>query len=101
MSFLKELLQAVPRHADQPLLKTSAEDLENYGQDWSGILAPKPLAIAFPKTTDEVSHLLRLCSQHQIRVVPSGGRSGLSGGATAAHGELVLSLEKMNRMNPV
>jgi FAD/FMN-containing dehydrogenase len=73
-------------------------DLEKYGQDWSGILSPDPSAIAFPRSTDEVSKLLRACSELGISVVPSGGRTGLSGGAVAAQGELVLSLEKMNRI---
>lgn len=75
---------------------TDPQDLQKYGQDWSGVLKPNPCAIAFPKSTDEVSKLLKLCTQHQIAVVPSGGRTGLSGGAVAANGELVLSLEKLN-----
>lgn len=74
------------------------EDLEKYGKDWSGVLTPSPSAIAFPRSTSEVSVLLKECLRLRIPVVPSGGRTGLSGGAVAARGELVLSLEKMNRI---
>lgn len=73
-------------------------DLEKYGKDWSGVLEPRPLAIAFPRATAEVSDFLRACFEFAIPVVPSGGRTGLSGGAVAASGEVVLSLEKMNRI---
>ncbi len=74
------------------------QDLEKYGQDWSAVRKPAPSLIAFPRSTHEVSELLAYCSKQSIPVVPSGGRTGLSGGATAADGELVLSLEKMNRI---
>lgn len=78
--------------SDQP------EDLEKYGQDWSGVVRPAPSLIAFPRSTEEVARFLKFCSEKEISVVPSGGRTGLSGGATAANGEVVLSLEKMNRI---
>jgi FAD/FMN-containing dehydrogenase len=57
--------------------------------------------VARPRTTDEVARLLALCDRHQQPVVPSGGRTGLAGGAVAARGELVLSLERMRRIYPV
>ena len=76
-------------------------DLTHYGQDWSGILEPAPVAIAFPRTTEQVSALLRVCSEARVAVVPSGGRTGLSGGACAANGELVISLAKMSKMEAV
>ncbi len=83
------------------ILNRDPQDLQIYGRDWSGVLEPRPLAIAFPRSTRDVADLLKLCSKHRVAVVPSGGRTGLSGGAVAAQGELVLSLEKMNRMDAV
>jgi FAD/FMN-containing dehydrogenase len=41
---------------------------------------------------------MRLCAEHQIAVVPSGGRTGLAGAATATEGELVLSFDKMRKV---
>jgi FAD/FMN-containing dehydrogenase len=76
-------------------------DRAEYGRDWTRVYAPAPAAVAFPRTTDEVARLLALCSAHQVAVVPSGGRTGLAGGAVAAHGELVLSLSRMRHMEPV
>ncbi len=82
-------------------LTTDPGDLSTYGRDWTRDIAPAPSAVALPRTTAEVSRLLRLCSVHGVPVVPSGGRTGLAGGAVAAHGELVLSLSRMRRMDPV
>ena len=44
---------------------------------------------------------MALCSAHRVPVVPSGGRTGLAGGAVAAHGELVVSMARMRRIDPV
>lgn len=94
MTFIPELT----RRFRPDFFSVLPENLEKYGKDWSGVLHPDPSIIAFPRSTAEVSTLLRACSELAVPVVPSGGRTGLSGGAVAAQGELVLSLEKMNQV---
>jgi FAD/FMN-containing dehydrogenase len=79
-------------------LLTAAADLEHYGRDWTRRWAPAPLAIALPASIEEVQAIVRWANQQHVAIVPSGGRTGLSGGAVAANGELVLSLERMNRV---
>ena len=79
-------------------LLTEAGDLEHYGRDWTRRWTPAPLAIALPATVEEVQGIVRWANEHRVAVVPSGGRTGLSGGAVAANGELVLSLARMNRV---
>ncbi len=80
---------------------TDAADLEHYGKDWTKVYVPAPALIAFPKSTGEVSQILRFCNDEGFAVVPSGGRTGLSGGAVAARGEVVLSLSRMNRIGEI
>ena len=91
---LDSLLQAVPSLR----LKTDPADLEHYGRDWTRRWTPAPLAIALPAGNEEVQAVVRWAAAQGIAIVPSGGRTGLSGGAVAADGELVLSLERMNRV---
>lgn len=79
-------------------LLTAPAELEHYGRDWTRRWTPAPLAIALPTTIDEVQAIVRWANEERVAIVPSGGRTGLSGGAVAAHGELVLSLERMNRV---
>lgn len=80
---------------------TDPHDLAEYGKDWTKNFAPDPLVILFPRTTDEVARVLRLATELGVPVVPSGGRTGLAGGAVAAKKEAVLSLRRMTRMDPV
>ena len=79
-------------------LLTDAADLEHYGRDWTRRWTPAPLAIALPDSVEQVQAIVRWARTAGVSIVPSGGRTGLSGGAVAANGELVLSLERMNRM---
>ncbi len=79
-------------------LLTEPGDLEHYGRDWTRRWTPAPLAIALPADVAEVQGIVRWANEQGVAVVPSGGRTGLSGGAVAAKGELVLSLERMNRV---
>lgn len=53
------------------------------------------LAVVRPTRTEEVQTVLRWASAHKVAVVPRGMGTGLSGGATALDGAIVLSTEKM------
>lgn len=66
--------------------------------DWRGRFHGRALAMASPATTAEVAALARLCAAHHIPIVPQGGNSGMSGGATPdeSGGSLLLSLRRMN-----
>lgn len=96
-NFLQQLGGAFPKD----FLSQDPHDLDHYGKDWTNVYPAKPSAIAFPRTTQQVSDFLKICSRQKMAVVPSGGRTGLSGGAVAAHGEVVLSLSKMNKIGAV
>lgn len=80
-------------------VKTDADSLETFGKDWTKIYPPKPSAIVFPKTTEQVQAIVKLANEHQIALVPSGGRTGLSAGAVAANGEVVVAFDYMNQIS--
>lgn len=77
---------------------TDPADLETYGKDWTKIHTPAPLAIVLPKTTEQVQALVRFANENQVALVPSGGRTGLSAGAVAANGEVVVAFDNMNKI---
>ena len=66
--------------------------------DWRGRFTGRALAMASPASTAEVAALVRLCAEHRVPMVPQGGNSGMSGGATPDTGghALLLSLRRMN-----
>lgn len=78
-----------------------AGDLEKYGRDWTRVLDPRPAAVVFPRCSEEVAEVLAFCTRYGVGVVPSGGRTGLCGGAMATQGELVLSLERLRSLGQV
>ncbi len=68
--------------------------------DWRGRFTGKALGLASPANTAEVSALVKLCAQHRVPIVPQGGNSGMSGGATPDEsGEaIILSLRRMDKV---
>jgi FAD/FMN-containing dehydrogenase len=91
-------LSRLSRRLPELLLKTDPIDLEFYGRDWTRRWTPAPLAIALPASVEEVQEIVRWAAAEGVGIVPSGGRTGLSGGAVAANDELVVSMERMNRV---
>jgi FAD/FMN-containing dehydrogenase len=79
-------------------VKTQEDDLAYYGKDWTTAVDPMPGAIVLPNSTEQVQALVKLAITHQLKVVPSGGRTGLSGGAVAFQGELVIALDRINHI---
>ncbi|KHQ51273.1 FAD-binding oxidoreductase [Mameliella alba] len=74
---------------------TEPADCDRYASDQSGLIGARPLAVLRPANTEEVAQALRICTRHRIAVVPQGGRTGLSGGASSPAGAVVLSTERM------
>ena len=60
--------------------------------------AGMPLALVRPTSTEQVQAVLRWASAHRVPVVPRGAGTGLSGGASAVDGGIVLSTEKMREI---
>ncbi|MGC9744863.1 FAD-binding oxidoreductase [Pseudomonas sp. P1B16] len=77
---------------------TDAASLEAYGKDWTKHYPPAPTAIVLPKTVEQVQAIVRWANAHKVALVPSGGRTGLSGGAVAANGEVVVAFDYMNQI---
>lgn len=81
-------------------LETKEAELASLGTDWSKHPATARLAV-FPGSTTEVSEIMKQCSALNVPVVPSGGRTGLAGGACASNGEVVLSLNRMQKISAI
>jgi lactate dehydrogenase (NAD+,ferredoxin) subunit LctD len=64
-------------------------------------IARNPDVVVKPETTGEVAAVLRLAGEERIPVTPRGGATGLCGGCVPVLGGIVLSLEKMNRVEEV
>ncbi|MXP46345.1 FAD-binding protein [Altererythrobacter luteolus] len=79
-------------------LTSNYEDMEPWLTDWRGRYSGSALAMASPASTAQVAALVRICTRHGVAIVPQGGNSGMSGGATPDEGgkSIILSLRRMN-----
>ena len=83
---------------------TDVDSLQAYGRDWTRVHVPNPAAVLLPDSIEQVQAIVRLAAREGLAIVPSGGRTGLSAGAVACNGELVLALDRLNYIedfNPI
>jgi len=94
---------AALRAAFSGRLCTDAGDMSAFLTDWRGKWTGRAIAVAQPDTAHDVAAVLRWCQQHRVPVVPQGGNTGLSGGATpdVSGAALVLSLTRLNRVRRI
>src|SRR3954447_6370999 len=89
---LAELVAALP----EGVVATAPDAVEKYRRDWSrDPSAGRPRAVVRATSAADVQGAVRWAARHGVPVVPRGAGTGLSGGATAVAGGLVLSLERM------
>ena len=97
-------LDSLKKHFNKEQIIEDASLLSQYGNDWLKQWQGKAGAVIFPKSTSDVKNLVQWARKNKTQLIPSGGRTGLSGGATALKEELVVSFDKMNRItdfNPI
>jgi glycolate oxidase len=81
------------------LLLIDETETEAFRRDETAYLQPGlPLAVAFPRSTAEVSTLVRLAAEHGQPLVPRGAGTGLSGGAVAVEGAISVVMTRMDRI---
>jgi len=98
------IIQQLKAIVGEDALLTDEASLKEYGQDWSKLYNPSPSLVIRPKNTEQVAEVMKLAHQLGKAVVPSGGRTGLSGGAVANNDEWVISLQRLNQigqLNPI
>ncbi|MEA1929124.1 MAG: FAD-binding oxidoreductase [Candidatus Auribacterota bacterium] len=79
-------------------LLDTRERLEDYGHDETPNLFAYPEAVVKPGNAEDVSELVELANRENFPVVARGAGTGVTGGAVAIQGGVVISLERMNRI---
>ncbi|MFC5722786.1 FAD-binding oxidoreductase [Streptomyces gamaensis] len=95
MDLVAHLRTALPLEAiltDPAVTASYANDMASFCE------AGAPAAVVLPRTVEQVQHVMRTATALRVPVVPQGARTGLSGGANAVDGCVVLSLVKMDRV---
>ena len=74
------------------------EDLLVYECDGLTLHTAQPTAVVFPRSTDDVVRIVKACRRFRTPFVPRGAGTGLSGGAIANEGAVVVECSRMNRI---
>lgn len=73
-------------------------DLAMYNTDWMRKYQGQSRLVLRPKSTTQVSKILKYCSEHCLAVVPQGGNTGLVGGSVPRFDEIIISMSRMNEI---
>lgn len=82
----------------EPFVIIDSESMEAYSHDYTEDLRFYPEVVIKPRTAEEVSEIIIICNNDNIPVTARGAGTGLSGGALAVHGGVILAMERFNQI---
>ena len=94
----KEVIKKLREILGGPAVIEDETELLVYECDALTLFKSKPDAVVFPWTTEQVAQIVRLANEHRIPFLPRGAGTGLSGGALAVEGGIIIELQRMNRV---
>ncbi|KAF2798857.1 hypothetical protein K505DRAFT_321577 [Melanomma pulvis-pyrius CBS 109.77] len=97
VKYFQELLGSESAVVDG-LSKDASEDIEPFNSDWMRKYRGQTKLVLKPQSTQEVSSILEYCNKNRLAVVPQGGNTGLVGGSVPVFDEIVINLQKMNKI---
>lgn len=101
MSNVSQLLNEVANQIGEQHVLREPEPIAPYLRDWRGDFQSRAAAVLRPANTAEVSAIVTECAAAKIGMVPIGGNTGLVGGAVAREDQVLISLERLNRVRAV
>lgn len=93
-----EIIEKLSRVLGRDAVVSDETELLVYECDALTIFKNKPDAVVFPTTTEQVSGVVKIACEYGLPFLPRGAGTGLSGGALAAEGGIVIEMQKMNRI---
>ena len=99
----ESLLESLRATVAAGVLLSDPADIAPFLADHRRLYQGRALAVALPRSVEEVSRLLEWCNQRRIGVVPQGGNTGYCGGATPDQSglQLVVGMRRLNRVREI
>ena len=94
----EDIIAGLARLVPTECLITTEDERRAFETDALTAYRRMPLAVVLPKTTEQVSDVLRFCHRHGVKVVARGAGTSLAGGAIPQEDAIVLGVAKMNRV---
>ena len=94
----KEVTAKLRHFLDASRVVEDETELLVYECDGLPLFKNRPDVVVLPRTTEEVAQIVRVANEYRIPFLPRGAGTGLSGGALAVEGGIVIELQRMNRI---
>jgi glycolate oxidase subunit GlcD len=94
----KEIIDRLRRVVETGAVVDDETELLVYECDGLPLFKNKPDVVVFPTTAEQTAQIVRIANEYGIPFLPRGAGTGLSGGAMAAEGGIVIELQRMNRI---
>ena len=94
----RDVVSKLRRVLDSTRVVEDETELLVYECDGLPLFKNRPDVVVFPKTTEEVAQVVRIANECKVPFLPRGAGTGLSGGALAVEGGIVIELQRMNRI---
>ena len=95
-SLFLQHLDAFKKIVGNAYVYTDEETLDIFAKDETENLHFLPDIVIKPRTAEEISGVMKICNEYKIPVTPRGAGTGLSGGALAHFGGVLISFDRMN-----
>ena len=92
-----DIIKKLSKLTNSDNVLSEAEELRPYETDALSVYTQTPLAVVLPENTNEVSDILKFCNKENIKVVPRGAGTGLSGGALPLQDAILLGLGNLTK----
>ena len=94
----KEVISKLRRVLSPAAVVEDETELLVYECDGLPLFKNRPDLVVFPQTAEQVAQVVRLANEYRIPFLPRGAGTGLSGGALAVEGGIIIELQQMNRI---
>ena len=92
------IISQLKKFTDADNVLSHIQEVKPYETDALAAYKQTPLAVVLPENTKEVSKILKFCNQENIKIVPRGAGTGLSGGALPLKDAIMMGLGKFNKI---
>ena len=90
----EKIIRAVSSFVSGEGVITDTDEMRAYDHDGLTVYKAQPLIVVLPETTGEISRILKYCHENNVKIVPRGAGTGLSGGALPLADAITLGLGK-------
>ena len=97
----RTLITRLKEIAGENACTTEPADMATYLEEQRGYFESRAAVVVRPVATEEVAEVVRACIEAGVSVVPQGGNTGLTGGAVAADGDVIINLSRMRRIRAI